>query len=316
MSKNHRNNILLIGGSGFIGLKLIEQLAIKECKIVLLIRSSNDMDVFKEFFDRIDIIYGTLHDFELIQTTIISKKIDTIIHLASSLIPSSNFDEYLNEMTFVIYPTMRLLPLFAHQNCKLYYFSSGGVVYGNSDNVIFNENDKTCPINYYGMSKKIMEESILFESRNSNLKYIILRPSNPYGIGQNFNGKQGLIAVAIGSLLNKRELEIWGDGTIVRDYIYIDELINSVIAIILSSEVNQIYNIGSGIGYSINDIIEIINKNSLNKLNVKYITKRKVDTPKIILDTTKFKNNFSIKSVSIEEGIKCFLNYALNTINK
>lgn len=70
----------------------------------------------------------------------------------------------------------------------------------------------------------MMENGILFKNRTEGLRYLIVRPSNPYGHGQNLHGKQGLVAVAIGKIMDGKPVEVWGDGSSIRDYIYIDDL--------------------------------------------------------------------------------------------
>lgn len=108
-------------------------------------------------------------------------------------------------------------------NIKTYY---GSTIYGVNKKEGFSESDNTEPISYYGQSKLILEESIMLEGRRQGLNYLILRPSNPYGMGQNTYGKQGLIAACIGHILNGEKITIWGDGSVIRDYIHINDLSN------------------------------------------------------------------------------------------
>ena len=104
---------------------------------------------------------------------------------------------------------------------------NGGTINGNHKiNGVYIETDKLKPINYYGLSKLQLEELIKFECANKSLNYLILRPSNPFGRFQNIFGKQGLIPVVIGKVLNNEVIDIWGDGSIIRDYIPIEFLAN------------------------------------------------------------------------------------------
>ncbi len=107
----------------------------------------------------------------------------------------------------------------ASNHIEFVFLSSGGTVYGVKGGVI-SENEPVAPISYYGLSKVQIEDLINFYHRRYNLNYLILRPSNPYGFGQNLYGKQGLIAVIIGKILSKESIVVFGDGTTIRDYIY------------------------------------------------------------------------------------------------
>lgn len=302
-----KKNILVFGATGFIGSRLVNDLiSLNLYNIIVLVRKESDISRLKKNIGNIDIQYGNIEDYGLIEKILLTKSINIVIHLSSSLIPSSNFSEYSTELNQIILPTIRLLPLFSKLNIKLIFFSSGGSVYGISNKCKLSESENTFPINYYGQSKKILEDSILLENKISGLNYIIIRPSNPFGFGQNTNGRQGFIAVAIGNILNNKKITIWGDGNIIRDYISIDNLIEGVLKILLSSYKNQIFNLGSGIGYSLNEIVEILNEISGIKIKVVFEPKRSVDPPCIILDMTKFRNSFDLTSTTIKDGISDF----------
>ena len=254
----------------------------------------------------ITIFKGVLADFDLLQSILSDHNIDMVIHLVSTLVPGSSYDDYKREFENIIFPTVRLMGLCAEKNIKFIYFSSGGTIYGNNSHEKFLETDLREPISYYGLSKQIIEDSILFENRRANLRYLIIRPSNPFGPGQSLNGIQGLIAVAIGKIMANEPLVIWGDGSSVRDYIYIDDLVKMISEIIDKDIENEIINIGSGIGYSINDIISHLKNIVGEKLIVKYETSRSVDVTSVILDISKLQSLVKITNTPLEEGIKMF----------
>lgn len=185
----------------------------------------------------------------------------------------------------------------------------GGTIYGDRKGAVipFTEKDPMAPISFYGWSKQMMENSILFMNRTQNLKYIIIRPSNPYGKGQNLHGKQGLIAVSLGKILSGEPIQVWGDGSAVRDYIYIDDL-GKAVAEVLSDDsiVNETLNIGSGVGYSVNQIIDALRGVVKEDVKVEHISARQQDVSSVVLDTTKLKSLISFNPRVIEEGIEAF----------
>ena len=300
--------ILLIGGAGFIGANIIRH---------LLDAGVFDISVIEPEFaslHRLSNLKVNIHRCEIcnideMKSIIIEGKIDTVIHLVSTIIPGSNFDDYQREFTNVIFPSIRLMELCCEHNIRFVYFSSGGTVYGDrkGDIVPFSENSPMAPISFYGWSKQMMENSILFMHRTLKLDYLIIRPSNPYGKGQNLHGKQGLIAVALGKILAGESIEVWGDGSAVRDYIYIDDLGKAVADVLMDeSIVNETINIGSGVGYSVNEIINSLRKVAEEEVKVEYVAARNVDVSSVVLDTTLLRKMIDFNPIDIEEGINKF----------
>ena len=193
-------NILIIGGTGFIGRNIVENLLCStDNKLILIGRDHNKIDSF--FKNKpVIIVKAELSDINTIEKTLIKYDIDIVIHLVSNLIPSSSNKDFNRENSEVIVPTFHLLELLSKRNVKIIFFSSGGTIYGNEPNTI-SEDNKLKPINYYGHSKQIIENQILFLNRTKELSYLILRPSNVYGKYQKINSNQGFIAVAIGKFL-------------------------------------------------------------------------------------------------------------------
>lgn len=304
-----KRNILLIGGAGFVGTNLLKPFIDNSTYSIFVLETPfADISKLEHLEKEITIFKGVLADYDLLQSIILDHNIDVVIHLVSTLIPGSSYDDYKREFENIIFPTVRLMGLCAEKNIMFVYFSSGGTIYGNNSHEKFLENDLREPISYYGLSKQIIEDGILFEHRRANLRYLIVRPSNPFGPGQSLNGVQGLIAVALGKIISNEPLVIWGDGSSIRDYIYIDDLVKMMYELIDKNIENEIINIGSGIGYSINDIISHLKNIAGDKLIVKYETSRSVDVTNVILDITKLESLITTHSTSLEEGIKMFYN--------
>ncbi|OXA92185.1 NAD-dependent epimerase/dehydratase family protein [Flavobacterium hercynium] len=298
-------NVLLIGGSGFIGSNIVKQLINGSYNISILgIPKANNSLILAS--PNIKVHRGKLNQLNLIKKIVIEDSIDTVIHLASTLIPSSTLEDYINEFDEIIKPTIKLLPFFAISKIKFIFFSSGGTIYGVDDSGCFSENDKRKPISYYGQSKLILEDSIMFESRKSKLDFLIFRPSNPYGVGQNIFGKQGLIATSIGHLLNGERIKVWGDGNVVRDYIHIDDLAKGAVKIINSNKNNEVFNLGSGVGHSVNEIITILKKCTNLDFEIEYSEARTIDVPVLVLNVDKFNAIADSSRILLETGISDF----------
>ena len=304
-----KSNILLIGGAGFIGANLLKAfISYDAYNIFVLETPFANTSKLENLEKEVTIFKGVLGDYDLLKSIIVDHNIDVVIHLVSTLVPGSSYDDYKREFENIIFPTVRLMGLCAEKNIKFIYFSSGGTIYGNNSHEKFLETDLREPISFYGLSKQIIEDSILFEHRRANLRYLIVRPSNPFGPGQSLNGVQGLIAVAIGKIMANEPLVIWGDGSSIRDYIYIDDLSKMIYELISKDIENEVINIGSGIGYSINDIISYLKNIAGDKLIIKYETSRSVDVTNVILDITKLESLIKTNYTPLEEGIRIFYN--------
>ena len=255
----------------------------------------------------VNLQFGSLNDVEFIKEVIELQGIQIVVHLVSTLIPGSSYEDYKREYKNVIFPTIELMELCAQKGIRFVYFSSGGTVYGNRNDVLpFEESDPMKPISYYGWSKQMMENSIQFMHRTAGLDYLILRPSNPYGHGQNLYGKQGLVAVAIGKLLKNEPIEVWGDGSAVRDYIYVDDLAKIFVKLIEGDVHNMTLNIGSGRGYSVNDVLAFLKIVSGMDLKIVYQNPRPVDVSNMVLDTTMLRSIISYESTPFMDGVRLF----------
>lgn len=300
-----KTNILFIGGAGFIGSNLVKILDKAQYQVTVV--EPNGAFTGRLQGEDVNLLYGSLNDVEFIKEVIEQQNIRIVVHLVSTLIPGSSYEEYKQEYKNVIFPSIELMEFCAKKGIRFVYFSSGGTVYGNRNDVLpFNEADTMKPISYYGWSKQMMENSIQFMHRTMGLDYLILRPSNPYGHGQNLYGKQGLVAVAIGKMLKDATIEVWGDGSAVRDYIYVDDLADIFAKLIETDVHNTTLNIGSGRGYSVNDVLAFLKIVSCKDLKIVYQNPRPIDVSNMVLDTTRLKSILNYKITPFMDGVRKF----------
>lgn len=308
--------ILLIGGAGFIGSNLVCQfLKDDNFEIYVIEPEKADVGRLKEVESHISIIRADLKDILNLNKVISENNIEVVIHLVSTLLPKSTLEDYQNEMNDLLLPSMNIMRICAELDILFVYLSSGGAVYGNGVSAVYKETDRLEPISYYGQSKCFMEEAIKFENRCSGLRYLILRPSNPYGHGQNLYGRQGLIAVAIGKILKKEPITIWGDGSLIRDYIHIDDLCECIYELIVKGVRNEVINIGSGKGHSIKSIIDMLADIVGESIDIKYLESRNVDVNSVILSIEHLQSFLPVKiDNDIRKGISLFYNSELKKI--
>ena len=298
--------ILFIGGAGFIGSNLVKWFCENGSFEVTVIEPET-ASVMRLDGLQVEIVRVSLANVEAVEQIIANKRIDTVVHLVSTLIPGSGYEDFKRELTDMVFPSIRIMEYCARFDIKFVYFSSGGTVYGNRTTMQpFVETDDMAPISYYGWSKQMMENSILFKNRTEKLRYLIVRPSNPYGHGQNLYGRQGLVAVAIGKILNGQPVEVWGDGSAIRDYIYIDDLAEVFFQLIDNNVSNETVNIGSGRGYSVNDVLAFLKIISKVDFKIKYENARPMDVSNMVLDTEKMHKFTNVELTPMLEGVSMF----------
>ena len=298
--------ILFIGGAGFIGSNLVKRFC-KSGSFKVTVIEPETASVIRLDGLQVEIVRASLANVEAVEQIIANKRIDTVVHLVSTLIPGSGYEDFKQELTDMVFPSIRIMEYCARFDIKFVYFSSGGTVYGNRTTMQpFVETDDMAPISYYGWSKQMMENSILFKNRTERLRYLIVRPSNPYGHGQNLYGRQGLVAVAIGKILNGQPVEVWGDGSAIRDYIYIDDLSEVFFQLIDNNVSNETVNIGSGRGYSVNDVLAFLKIISKVDFKIKYENARPMDVSNMVLDTEKMHKFTNVELTPMLEGVSMF----------
>jgi UDP-glucose 4-epimerase len=295
--------VLLLGGAGFVGQNLARHLLMEGYAVTVI-----DQDV-GSIRRNSDLAAATCHQFSMgdvaqILAVIEAQNVDCVINLASSLLPSSNLSMFIEDMEHVVMPSFALLTELAARQIRYVFFSSGGTVYGHGGSGLIAESTTCEPINFYGQSKKTMEEFIAFAGRNCGLDYLIIRPSNPYGRYQNPLRKQGFIAVALHQIMHDMPVEIWGDGSVVRDYIQVDDLTHAMSMLLRSDASNQIFNVASGCGYSLSEVLAILSEVTGRAVNACYRPGRKVDVQSIVLDVAKLQTYVPYAPLGLKAGVE------------
>ena len=304
-------NILLLGGAGFIGSNLIK--CLQPTAWHIFVAEPEGAPVNRLAGMSVTLERCSIKDTDTLERIITHHHIDVVVHLVSMLIPGSSYDAYKKELIEVVLPSIELMQICARHDVKFVFFSSGGTIYGNkTDMTPFMEGDAPRPISYYGWSKQIMENSIHFMHRTRGMRYLILRPSNPYGHGQSLYGQQGLVAVAIGRILKGEPIEVWGDGSAVRDYIYIEDLADIFRQLLDKDVTNTTLNIGSGRGYSVNEVLALLKTVSQTDVSICYKGSRPVDVSYIVLDLSELKKHINIVFTPFQEGIRRFYEESRN----
>lgn len=300
------SNIVILGAAGFIGTNLILELAKNSENHIIAV------DKDESYFD-------TLTKYELSNVKFISSSLtesddygslvqgqDVVYHLVSTTVPSTSNQRISEEMKANVVLSSNLFEACVQQCIKkVVFISSGGTVYGKEAACPLREETPTNPITSYGVQKVTIEKLLYLFNYMYGLDYRIIRLANPYGPFQRPNGVLGAVTTFTYKALKGEEIQVYGDGSVVRDFIYIDDAVKSIIKIANSNDKHRTFNLGSGYGTSIKDILSIISKTLNLELNIKYLPGRAVDVPVNYLDMSRYEKAFGkLHPTSLEDGIK------------
>ncbi len=292
---------LVLGGNGFIGSHLVDRLLAEGNQVRVFDKYEEH---FRKPLSRVDYRFGDFGNRGLLAEAL--DGIDTVVHLISTTLPKTSNDDPAYDVQSNVIETLFLMEQCIVQKIKKFVFiSSGGTVYGKPEKLPVSEDHATNPECSYGIAKLTIEKYLSLYHHLHGLNYVVVRPSNPYGARQNPNGIQGVITVFLGQIAQGKPIEIWGDGEVIRDYLYIDDLVEGIYRAAVTETMNRIFNLGSGTGHSLNDIVKTIRGITSRDVPVHYTAKRSFDIPEIRLDIKRAAHELSWSpTTSIDKGIQ------------
>ena len=307
-----QRSCLVTGGAGFIGSHLVQALLDDGWSVKVLGRQQSNYSSLDKVSRRVELIEGDFGDKNVARIAL--DGVDTLFHFASTTLPATAYGHSIEDVTENLVGTLNLLDEALTRGCtRLIFPSSGGTVYGPTTQTPIPESHSTHPICSHGIVKLATENYIQLMSLERGLKYTILRYANPYGPRQRSNSVQGAVAVFTHRILMQQPVEIWGDGSVVRDYIYIDDVVRgTVLASSSEQAVNQIFNIGSGVGASIRELISLIEEMVNVSAIVNFSPARQFDVPINILAIDKAQSRLGWSpSLSLRDGLQKTLKHLL-----
>jgi UDP-glucose 4-epimerase len=290
---------LVLGGNGFIGSHLVDRLVDAGHSVRVFDRAP---ERYRDQFESVDYVLAAINDYEALSSALVG--IDVVFHLVSTTVPATSNEDPVADVSGNLITSLRLLELLVMQKTpRLVFLSSGGTVYGVPDSVPITEDMQTQPICSYGVTKLAIERFIYLYHYLHGLDYTVLRVANPYGERQGHIGVQGVIATFMNRVLQGEDIEVWGDGSIERDYIYVGDVADACVRA-AEAGANGVYNVGSGESRSINDVIESLSSAAGRKLSAIYKPGRNFDVPRILLDCSRAARELDWRpSVGLNEGM-------------
>jgi UDP-glucose 4-epimerase len=307
------SKVLVTGGAGYIGAHVAAE----------LLKSGYGIRIYDDFSNGLhrrvdgkfrDIVEGDMLD--RVKLLAALDGIDAVIHLAAKKAVEESVKDPLKYYENNVGGTLNLLGAMAAKGVKQLVYSSSAAVYSPNDKEAVLEDDPTAPLSPYGASKLLAEQLISSvgsaeQISNISLRYFNVVGSNIAEFGD--NSKDNLVPKVFLALKNGKRPQIYGsayptpDGTCIRDYIHVQDLALAHLAALKKVEsgyISQVYNVGSGKGYSVKEMMDQISKSLGRDINPKVSQARAGDSPKLIASIEKIKEQLGWSpKASLEEMI-------------
>jgi UDP-glucose 4-epimerase len=297
-------NCLILGGSGFIGSHLAEALVKKkDCSVKVFGDFKSGMKNIESISDRIEIIKGDFQNISDLTSAV--QDVDCLFHYISTTNPASSFDNPVYDIETNVIRSVRMMEIALKNDVrKIIFPSTGGTIYGDARKIPISENEPANPLNPYAISKLTIEKYLHYFFTQYGMDYLVLRYSNPYGERQNPQGNQGVIPIFLDKIRHNQAPVVYGDGNSVRDYIYINDAIDATISLLNHGSHEKLFNIGSGTGTSLNQLLKILSDVTGKPVNPVYTQDAGKYIRNIVLDISKIQQQTGWQpKTDISEGI-------------
>lgn len=294
-------SILVLGGAGYIGSHAVNQLIDKNYDVIVvdnLATGHEDAINKKAKFYK-----GDIRDKEFLSGVFDKENIEGVIHFAANSLVGESMEKPLKYFNNNVYGMQILLEVMQEHDVKHIVFSSTAATYGEPKKIPITEDMETCPTNTYGETKLTMEKMMKWCDKAYGMKYVALRYFNVAGakedgsIGEDHNPETHLIPIVLQVALGKREfITIYGedydteDGTCIRDYVHVEDLIEAhILALkyLMNGGESNIFNLGSSQGFSVKEIVDSVRKVTGLSIPAKIGERRAGDPAKLVASSEK-----------------------------
>jgi UDP-glucose 4-epimerase len=290
--------ILLVGGNGFIGRALGRRLVADGKEVHVLSRQ-----VVPGLQEGMVCHRGCQSEVAVVAPLL--ERCAAVVHLASTTTPGRSAHAPVLDAIENLVPLAGFLEILAAAGPKpVVFLSSGGAIYGNPASLPVSEDHPAQPLSYHAAGKIAAEAFFAAFARQTGTAPTILRAANVYGPGQSLQTGFGIVRTLLEKARSGEPLELWGSGEQLRDYLYIDDLVDACLRLVDAPEVVGTFNAGSGTGVSLLELVGIVRKVTGRQIEASLRPERRVDVEAIYLECRKLSAAVGwAPQVPLEEGV-------------
>jgi UDP-glucose 4-epimerase len=264
---------MVLGGGGFIGTNLCKRLVASGFTVGAFGHSPR----FPQELRGVDWHEGDFSNAAAVAAAVGTSEV--VFHLVGTTPQPANID-MAGDLERHVIPSLALMDICRQAGVRrIVFVSSGGTVYGKPRDVPTPETAATDPIAAYGISKLAVEKYLALFEHLHGLDYRVLRITNPFGPFQVPFKSQGVIAAVVSRTLREERVEVWGDGSVVRDFIFVDDVVDALLSAATDSGNGRIFNVGTGEGRSLLEVISLVERLLDRKVRIDFKPGRALDVP-------------------------------------
>lgn len=292
---------LVIGANGFLGSHLVDELTRRGHDVTAFDRFSASQPLYGA--ENVATVVGDFLNHADVARALVGQEL--VFHFVSTTTPMSAEDDPTLDVRTNVASSIDLFGLCVEAGVrKVYFASTGGAIYGDQAGAPLTELALPQPVSPYAIGKLTIERYLHYFERKYALRSVALRISNPYGPRQGANKVQGVIPIFLRRLHQGLPLTIFGDGSMVRDYLYVTDAARMVADTAGLDTAHSLYNIGSGVGTSITDLVETIRQVTGRSPEVEYAPVPQTFVDHAVLDVGRFDQEFGVSdTVSLRAGV-------------
>lgn len=307
--------IVIFGGGGFIGSAIVDRLLVDGHDLRIFERPR--VEPYRKFSEaeRVEWISGDMLSIHDIRLALVDR--DLVIHLVSTTLPKNSNEDPIYDVQSNLVGTLQILnAMVAMKIQKIIFISSGGTVYGTPKYLPIDECHPCNPQVSYGITKLAIENYLLLYEKYHGIKALILRVANPFGKRQRIETAQGAVSAFLYQAIRGQPINIWGDGSVTRDYIYIDDVAEAFAKAVIYNGPKNIFNISLGLGVNLNELIALIEETLGHSIEKHYLPARNFDVSISVLS-----NDLALQEMgwtpkfSLREGIKITAEWMIKDLN-
>jgi len=295
--------ILVTGGAGFIGSHLVDALVQKKHRVFVIDNLSTGFK--KNVNPKAKFYKADIAQHKKIGSIIKKEKPDVIFHQAAQIDVRKSVENPIFDAEINILASVNLIKLAKDYGVKKFIFAStGGAIYGDTNNRPTPETESEWPLSPYGIAKLTTDKFLHYYHEIHGLNFTSLRYANVYGPRQNPHGEAGVVAIFLNKMPNNKQPIINGNGKQTRDYVYVDDVVGANLLALKYFKKTGIYNVGTGKEKNVNELFWEINKHFANKSKEVHGPAKIGEQKTSCLSYRKIKKDFGWKpKVKFSDGI-------------